>query len=177
MFYFLFCFLPFHLSDHPAQATLFLPVSNCRCLQLSFHHPPYLLHTCCLRAISMRMSPPKHSFILSTGSYRVLSTCLLRVCSRNNTHQVLALKLNVCLPPSTLFLELQTHVANCIYDILLDIQKEIHPLSHQTSPSCCFMDLSRWFFLPPGSPNQRIGNHPRLCPLPASPTPERVPVL
>ena len=88
----------------------------------------------------------------------------------NNTHQVLALKLNVCLPPSTLFLELQTHVAKCIYDILLDIQKEIHPLSHQTSPSSCFMDLSRWFFLLPGSPNQRIGPHPRLCPLPTSPT-------
>ena len=52
-------------------------------------------------------------------------------------------------------------------------QKEIHPFSHQTSPSCCFMDLSRWFFPSPVSPNQRIETHSRLCPLPTPPTPNR----
>ena len=52
-------------------------------------------------------------------------------------------------------------------------QKEIHPFSHQTSPSSCFMGLSRWFFPSPVSPNQRIETHSRLCSLPTPPTPNR----
>ena len=122
--------LPWITREVPiVQATLFLPVSNCRCLQLSFHHLPCLF---CVPAASGLFqcwwAPPKCSFILSTGIYRALSMCLFQGLFQVlqtiqwTTHKSSSSK-NICLLLSSLFLEFQAHVAKCIRGVLLDIKK------------------------------------------------------
>lgn len=142
-----------------------------------FFSLPCLLHTCCLRILSTPLSTTwLHSAIQSTGAHgELFMGQALPDAGGNVTNSTdPGLALGECLS-STLQSLLSSRLLQP--DVFLIRRPKGNSSSLlQTSPSSCVRDLSRRLFPLPGSPNQRREAHPRLCPLPVPPAPNRSPV-